>query len=181
MINFKEMWRNFIKVQYEIIFEEDVKKIQSEIKSLQEDIETLKRVMNIEKLKEPTKLGEIEIDELKKLLMPHCNSFHWSDLIYGLTNVTQAKKFSEETKVFTKNWLKNKYDCDEFSFALMGYWNDGLRQFAFGIAWSKTHAFNIMVDDKKQVWIVEPQTNKFAKIENIKNNKMYYPLEIILI
>jgi len=184
----KKIWKKFVKIQYEYWYEEDLNKVNSEIEKLKNQIEslkekiiTLKRVYEIDEPNEPEKLGEISVFELKKLLAPYCNDIYLSDRMYGLTSVAQAKKFSEETKVFVRQWVREQHDCDEFSFALMGYWNDGLKQFAFGIAWSSPHAFNIFVDNNKQVWIVEPQSNKFMKIEDIKNNNKYYPLRLILI
>lgn len=130
---------------------------------------------------EPKRLDIIIGGSLRKLLAPYTKSLHLSDNVYGLTSQRNAKNFSIQTKVAANKWLSEKHDCDEFSFALMGYWNRGLSQFAFGIAWTNAHAFNIMVDNNKQIWIVEPQTNKFTKIEDMQNNTSYSPIEIILI
>jgi len=178
---FEKIWKSFIERQYENLFWDKIQNTNEIIESLREQVKELKRVMSIETLNEPEMKGKITIYELNTLLKPHCTDLHLSDRIYSLTNVTQAKKYSNETKVYTKEWISEQHDCDEFSSALNGYWNRGLKQFAFGIAWSKSHAFNIFVDDKKQIYIVEPQSNKFTKIEDMKKNKRYYPLTLILI
>ena len=130
---------------------------------------------------QPKVLGSININEVRDLLKNHSSNIQLSDVYYSLTSVDEAKKYSVETKVFAERWVVEKHDCDEFSFALMGYWNKGLEQFCFGIAWSAGHAFNIMIDSNKQIWIVEPQTNVFTKIEDVKTNNLYYPLRLILI
>ena len=177
---FKEIWKKFIESQYKYLFKEDLDSMNQEIKMLQEKLKLLKKMMKGEDISyEPKKLGEINILKLRNLLSPYCKDIHLSDKIYGLTNVEEAKRFSIATKIEARKWIREAYDCDEFSFALMGYWNDGLKQFAFGIAWSDLHAFNIMVDDKKQVWIIEPQENKFIKIEDAKSP--YKPLKVIMI
>ena len=92
----------------------------------------------------------------------------------------KAKKFCEATKVSFRKYAGEINDCDNFSFALMGYWSDGLKSSPFGIAWSKTHAFNFMVDDKKRLWIVEPQTNKWFSIDEAKNQPIYWPWRFAL-
>ncbi len=167
------IYKNFIKWQYNIYF-------GNEIEELRKQIVALKKVSS-SVFTEPKKLGEISIFKLADLLKPHCSNVNLSDKTYSLTSVAEAKRFSEETRVFTRKWIDKQHDCDEFSSALNGYWNDGLKQFAFGIAWSQPHAFNIMVDEEKQIWIIEPQTNKFTKIEDMKDNPKYYPLILILI
>jgi hypothetical protein len=149
-----------------------------EINSLKYQIEELKKQTN---LTEPSKLGTISLNNMYVLLTQHTTNIFLSDEFYNLTSKEEAEKFSKETKVQYDTWVADNHDCDNFSFALMGYWSRGLYSFAFGIGWSKTHAFNIMIDNNKQIWIVEPQTNQYFKIEDVINNKLYYPLRLILI
>lgn len=154
-------------------------KFREEILLLEERIETLKKMVNQEEFEEPKILGTISNIEINSLLKPYCDDVHCSDRVYGLTSVTEAKEYSETTKVSINKWKSEEFDCDEFSFALMGYWNLDLYQFAFGIAWSDWHAFNIMIDNNKQIWIIEPQSNKFMKIEDIKYP--FSPLKVVMI
>ena len=146
---------------------------------LQEEIIALKSLIKNETINSAKKLETISYLELKNLLSPYCENIYLSDNVFSLTSVEEAKKYSIQTKVYINKWKSEEFDCDEFSFALMGYWNLDLYQFAFGIAWSNVHAFNIMIDDKKQVWIIEPQSNKFIKIEDAKSP--YTPLRVIMI
>jgi len=156
MLWIKNKWKEFIKKEYNRLFPPEPKF-------------------------EPKKLRIIGISQVANKIKKYCNQVYLSDVIYGLCSMTEAKKFSQQTKVAARKWIKEQHDCDEFSFALMGYWNEGLEQFCFGIAWSRYHAFNIMLDHKKQVWIVEPQNNNFIRIEDIKKNKLYWPIRLILI
>ena len=58
----------------------------------------------------------------------------------------------------------NISDCDDFALlyaSTLAYsaYRAGLsKQFAFAIAWSDTHAFNLVIDSDHTSWIVEPQT-----------------------
>ena len=208
-MSLKDIWKAFIKYQYAYWCKEEIIQLATELEEIDQDLDKLHdEILLLKgeiglKDKKITELdGEIDIlkklledgigeeaelfsaiinPNLRKLLIPHSKTVYLSDLNYGLTTVEEAKRFTKSTKVSVKEWKEESYDCDEFSFALMGYWNLGLYQYAFGIAWTKTHAFNIMVDNKKQIWIVEPQTNMFYKIEDKKNNARYYPMEIIMI
>jgi len=159
--------------------DKEIEELEIEINNLKVVIEEIKKQQNIV---EPKRLGEISITELYAKLAKELKcAVYMSDTIYGLTSVEEAMKFSNETKVQYNIWKEEKFDCDEFSFALMGYWNKGLEQFAFGIAWSGSHAFNIMIDSNKEIWIIEPQSNAFFKLEDVKTNSLYYPMRMVII
>ena len=155
--------------------------LKVEITSLKDRVEVLKKMLEGDEFEHPKVLGTISNTELRALLSPYCDDVQLSDRVYGLTSVEEAKEYSETTKVAIRKWISEKYDCDEFSFALMGYWNLDLFQFSFGIAWSNFHAFNIFVDNNKNIFVVEPQTNKFIPIEKAKTNGLYYPFRFIII
>jgi len=76
------------------------------------------------------------------------------------------------------HYVSEFHDCDDFSFRLMGQFSvkpySGL---AFGIAWSRTHAYNIVVVTNEGVFIVEPQTDKTFK----PNSDLAYKTELIII
>jgi hypothetical protein len=147
-----------------------------------QDETLLKEIAELKKEKEiiePKTLGTITFSDANKILSPLAENIFLSDDFYQLTDINEAKIFVQDTQVNAEQWTTS-HDCDNFSFALMGYWSEGLKSFAFGIAWSSKHAFNIMIDNNKQVWIVEPQTTKFMTLEEAKNDSMYFPLRLIV-
>ena len=208
-MSLREIWKAFIKGQYLHWYkkeidqeEEEIDRLRSEISQcridklllegtiedkknkiieLNEEISDLKELLEDDDREEAECFGTITNADLRGLLISHSKTVKLSDMIYGLTTVEEAKEFTKATRISINEWKKEEFDCDEFSFALMGYWNLDLYQFAFGIAWTKTHAFNIMIDSDKQIWIVEPQTNRFYKIEDKKDQEAYYPMDIIMI
>jgi hypothetical protein len=132
--------------------------------------------------KYPKKLGDIWGDDLYHIFRDNFGdkvSIWQSDSKFDLTSVDQAKLYT--TGNLQPQYTAEGHDCDNFSFALMGYWSAGLESFAFGIAWSSMHAFNIMLDDQKKLWIVEPQTNNFIAVDEAKKDPKYYPLTLILV
>ena len=162
------------------LLKEEIEEYLNKISAQTAEITKLKLLLD-DKFSEIKPTGEISNSELRELLTPYCNEIHLSDMTYGLCSVAEAKKYSEQTKISIKEWIAEKYDCDEFSFALAGYWNLDLYQYPLGIVWSSSHAFNIFIDDKKEIYIVEPQTNKFTPIKDLMKNKIYYPFRFIII
>ena len=93
-----------------------------------------------------------------------------ADLSYYCFPKTQWETLLSEIHPFLVDligeWAENVADCDDFalimnafiasSFIKAGYDLQG----AFFIAWSNTHAYNVFVDDTKNVWVYEPQTDR---------------------
>ena len=109
---------------------------------------------------------------------------NFSDNVYGITTLGQAKTFTRKTQIQDIAYYAEKFDCDDFAFSLKAHWCKGLEGFAFGIAWSESHAFNIAVVQDNQtlsLFIVEPQDNLWFKVEDVKDIKKYWPLKLIII
>lgn len=140
-----------------------------------------KRFYPEKKVRTPKSLGAVTIGEVSKILNPLCKNVFLSDTTYLTTSMEEAKRYTKESLIDGRKYVKDVHDCDNFSFALNGYWSDSLVSYCFGIAWSKEHAFNLMVDYKKQIWVVEPQSNKWFRLEEIKKDKKYFPFRLILI
>jgi len=147
--------------------------LQAQIDNLNSQIESLKAQiskMSIQPvLVQPSILGKISMAEVNAILSSQTNVIFISDETFQTTSQDQASKFTDSTRVAYRKWVEEDHDCDNFSFALMGYWSDELKSFPFGIAWSENHAFNFMIDSNKQLWIIEPQTNEWTKIEQVTN------------
>ena len=163
--------------------EREIVELDNKLILFEEENNLLRGMLEGEKINSAKNLGTISNYDLRQLLSQYCKSedIKLSDMVYGLTSVEEAKKYSVATKVYINQWKQEEFDCDEFSFALAGYWNLDLYQFAFGIAWSATHAYNIMVDNNKDIYVVEPQTNKFIPIGEAIENHIYFPFRFIII
>jgi len=160
----EEELENKIKEQEQIILEKE-----KEITSLKAS-----------QPKECQSKGKISYVEAYNLLTSLGGAVFLSDEEFNLANKDDAKRFTEETKVAYVKWINEDHDCDNFSFASMGYWSEGLLSFAYGIAWSKAHAFNFLIDENKEIWIVEPQTNEYMTIKEAKSKGIYFPIRIMM-
>ena len=67
--------------------------------------------------------------------------------------------------IYKYKWTKDIFDCDDIALlyssilSYSSYKAGMIKQPAFGIAWSNTHAFNVLIDSEDRVWIYEPGSN----------------------
>lgn len=170
------------------LLKDDLDSLNSRISILNDENQTLKSKIDLllsnSKMTYPKSYGKITLKEELEILSTLTNNLQITDQYLQTTTVEEAKKFSAETKVFMGNWTPEDHDCDNFAAALWGYYNTGLWSYAFGYARSAGHAFNIMIDNNKQIWIVEPQTNQYMTLEEAKKKSTpdglsYYPITFI--
>lgn len=178
----------FVKKIAEAILKEELEELNSKIENLKKENELLNEsvntLLNSEKITSPKSFGTITWQQELAVLKDFNCPINITDEYLHLTSVEEAQKFVKESKIQYKKWTKEDYDCDNFSASLYGYWSDSLKSFAFGMARSAGHQFNIMIDKDRNVWIVEPQTAKFMTIEEAKKKSSpdglnYFPITYI--
>jgi hypothetical protein len=178
------LFKSLIKGIYEKVCWQDIELQKIELRDLKDEISRVladnERLRVRKKIEEPTSLGTIQLKDIYPILLNICPNVYISDEYFNLASQEEASKFSEETHVRYMEYITSGRDCENFSWALLGYWSQGLQSFAFGFCWTAKHAFNIMLDNNRELWVCEPQTNKWTKMEELKNNPMYYPPKLIV-
>ena len=132
---------------------------------LTERIETLSHELSL-------CVGPIDIiEQHKTIISPY-------DVIYGYDTVVADQVYltytiEDWTAIVSRlhrqlggkyEWTKEVYDCDDIALlyaSTLAYsaYRAGLsKQPAFAIAWSRTHAFNLLIDNDNGAWLIEPQT-----------------------
>lgn len=110
----------------------------------------------------PTIRAEITITDLYKLLrdaFPEA-SIYLSDKVYNLCNLEDIEEFLKQDKTNHSKYVPEDYDCDDFSYRLMGQFSiPGWSSLAFGIFWSDVHALNAFIDQNLDFWYIEPQSD----------------------
>lgn len=139
---------------------------------------------SIKKPDVPQSFGTIAAREEIELLSTVCTSINITDDVLRITSIEEAQRYVERSMVQYKSWVAQDYDCDNFSASLYGYWSDSLESFAFGMARSKGHQFNIMIDKDKKIWIIEPQTARIMTVEEARKASTpdglnYFPITYI--
>lgn len=116
--------------------------------------------------------GKITYTETKDLLKKYCyvDNIRISDNYFTVTDEGTMTKLIKLSPIKFRKYQKEIYDCDDFSFTFMGLYRLIIPNFAVGIIWSRTHAYNFFIDSDKQVWGIEPQSNKVFKITDKKED-----------
>jgi len=124
-------------------------------------------ILNFEKWffeeKEPSEWEEIDWTFiLEKLIevFPNAESrIFLSDRLYHICSKQDILDFLALDQTDQERYETEFFDCDDFSFRLMGQFHvKPYASLAFGIAWSRTHAYNVAVT-KEGVYVIEPQTD----------------------
>ena len=158
---------------------------KEEIKELndyhKEEIKELNETLNYyEGGPTPKTSGTISYDSLKELFEGKTKHLFLSDAEYKLVSYDSMKEFLDWDRTDREKWTMTWRDCDDFSYRLMGQASTPeWASIAFGIAWSKTHAFNVFVSEDRIPFIIEPQTDKIIKLEEAQG--AYADLQLVLI
>lgn len=116
--------------------------------------------------------GRISFDDTRDLLKEYAfvGNIRISDNFFTLANKDNMVKLVSLSPVRFRRYQKEIYDCDDFSFTFMGLYRFLIPNFAVGIIWSRTHAYNFFIDSDRNVWGVEPQSNKVFRIVDKKED-----------
>lgn len=92
---------------------------------------------------------------------------------YYAPDLEKMKKIAFETKVDELEYIKNKFDCENFagylkSIVALKY---GVNSIGKVIDYSSKHSFNIIILSDGQVKVFEPQNDNFIPVEN--DDRMY--------
>ena len=98
--------------------------------------------------------------------------FKKSDLSYKLVDIFHLKKTIKINNLARYEYIKTERDCDDFSYMLQGDITHKDSDLAFGMIWGikpngKGHAFNWCIGTDKELWFIEPQSNKVFKPEKL--------------
>jgi len=92
-----------------------------------------------------------------------------SDNDYKTTTKEELIRFLKEDITDDWTYVSEYMDCDDFSYSIMGQLsNPEWGALPFGILWTSTpnggHAVNCFIDNDREVWILEPQTDVLFKL-----------------
>jgi len=104
--------------------------------------------------------------------------FYFLDSDYYLPSKQYVQDIIKIDSVDARRYRSQAFDCDDFAYMLNTTfiditYKDNIRRapFSFGIIFGylpTPHAINIFVDDEKNVYLIEPQTDGFIDIESDK-------------
>jgi len=84
-----------------------------------------------------------------------------ADQYYWVCPREDIEEFLASDPTDREEYVVEAHDCDDYSFRLMGQFHSKpYSALAFGIAWSKVHAYNIFISKEGEVLLVEPQADQ---------------------
>ena len=95
-------------------------------------------------------------------------NLHITDRTMKLVDIDHLRGFLVVNPVSSREYVKERHDCDDFSMILNGdvtRWDSDL---AFGIVHGRTpsgggHAWNVCIGTDRKIWFIEPQTDRVWK------------------
>lgn len=115
----------------------------------------------------PTSQRIISSKDLKVILrsrFPDVGEIYLSDRLYLLCNTADISKFLQQDATNKYKYQDQFYDCDDFSYRLMGQFSIPLwSDLAFGIVWTRSHALNCFVTEDEKFYFIEPQNDKILE------------------
>ena len=168
-------WKKFIKAQYEYLFGNELINLTNQVNELSEQLRVLKEAFNKidkETIKKPIDTGTVTMFTANALFKSAflTAEIFLSDPSYKLTSLEEAKRFLKQDLLNFKQYKSNEFDCDNFSRALWGYWQEWQSELALGVLWITkpiAHALNVAIlteNGKKGVYVIEPQNDKIYKV-----------------
>ena len=109
-----------------------------------------------------------EVNTILKAEFPDA-SILMTDAKYKTTTKVEFIRFITYDISDKYNYVSDYYDCDDYSFSIYGnISNPEWGALTFGVIWTNTptgaHAVNCFIDNDREVWIVEPQTDEVFKL-----------------
>jgi len=122
--------------------------------------------------KEYSEISHNEVYDIVSRVFPRAK-IYLSDQKYKLISVGKLKEFLAQDKTDEMKYKAERFDCDNFSYRLMGYIQDWNADLAFGIIWitgkNYSHALNCFISNERKFYLVEPQSDAVYE----PNNKKY--------
>jgi len=87
-----------------------------------------------------------------------------------LCDIGDIEAFLKQDDTNHYKYKKEKMDCDNFTFRLMGQFSTpAWAPIVKGIVWDYGHAFMICIDANLDVWSIEPQADGLTQLNQLQN------------
>ena len=126
----------------------------------------------LSELKKETKDGVIDLTPKMDIVI--------MDRKYRLIKEKEIFNFLKLDLLDLKFYSADYNDCDDYAIRLFGRIKEKAKGLAFGFIISDSHAYNMFINENKEVKFLEPQSDKIYTLKQIKSKRNYYPIKLIL-
>ena len=98
------------------------------------------------------------------------SSLNITDRTFKLVDIDHLREFLLENPVSDRKYVKERHDCDDYSYILQGDVTRFDSDLAFGIihgrdANNNSHAWNLCIGIDKKIYFIEPQDDDVWKVD----------------
>ena len=153
---------------------------------LGEIFKLVRKQLEAERVPSPITKGKVSAAKCREVLdrrLKPSEGLFIADVFYTKTTVEELKKFLKADSINKEKYVTDWNDCDDYAFKLLGAVKKWYPNLAFGVAWSKSHAFNFFIDEKYKLWFIEPQTDLvFPYNLGLRHSKTeaYRPIRMVI-
>jgi len=127
-------------------------------------------------------LGYFDVENI--LLYRGIKNYQITDIVYNTMSKSDMQEFLEFSFAKQRTYIKEKFDCDDFSAVLRGQAKYVLSGFIFGevhvfLKDGTKHALNCFIDRNNDFYYIEPQTNEIFSFYAGKR-KGYKPYFVLI-
>jgi hypothetical protein len=114
--------------------------------------------------------SEINASEVQALLDPFTTNQWISDGVFECIDTENLKAYLKKDPVSDRMYKAESFDCDDYSYSLMGNITQWYPEGSIGIVWGEVqgggHAWNFYIDENKTIQYIEPQTDQIYSPSN---------------
>lgn len=182
-MNLEAYQRNLARILYPTIFEER-RACANKVTELYAEITGYKQLVSWISYRKQQSSEIIDNDELKLIIIRQLgeNASKVStipDKKFKLVDTEHLKQWLEINPVNKRKYVPDFHDCNTFATILKGDLDKWDSELCTGEVYVVTerggHALNVVVDTKRNVWLLEPQTDRLFKMP--ENWRVYSKLD----
>ena len=107
---------------------------------------------------------EVTSKEVIELLTPFTDRQWISDGVFECIITSNLRTFLINDRVSKRIYKQESFDCDDYSYSLMGNITQWYPEGSIGIIWGlnkygEPHAWNFFINEDKQIMFIEPQND----------------------
>lgn len=173
-----------IKLKHKEELEDKIKTIvvlKNIIDNQKEEIDRLQeKIIDLPEPKLSERILNTKLKQILKKYLKRNAQVYLLDYQYYLPKKEDLIKLLKNTYVDKLKYLSDLFDCDDFAIRLWGITSQGKWAWTtLGFACGNRHAFNVVVLEDENLYIIEPQSDRLIPFE--KASKMYIPIWLIVI
>lgn len=190
-----KLWGFTIRTQYEEdAIQTSMIVLENSIKALQDKVNSINYQKSNNAMSYPVQQKIMTLPNLQSTMINNgiFGYIDYADNLYSVPKKDDVIAFLVQSGIPKEQYKNEVHDCDDFArefWTLANNDSDTTAQYNYTIAYARSsnHAFNLLLDESNQIWIIEPQSGLAYTLEQVKTNPhmgnpnlLYWPISEVL-